>query len=283
MSAWTESITKIKNLLANAREVLILTHQNPSHDSLGSSLALFLSLSTAGKKVTVICPTPSTVEFANLVGIDKIAQTLPSKNFIISLDYAEGAIEKVSYNIEGGKFNLVIEPRPGTPPFSPEKAHYTSSGITPDLIFVLDSFSLEELGNFYSDDKEMYSKVTVINIDSHKNNSLFGQINLVEPEGSSTSEIVAFLLQDAGLPFNEDIASNLLAGLSFVSDNFSSNTVGPDLFEATAICLRAGGKRPGGVKAQKTELNQEAPADWLQPKIFKSGTVSSSKGEPTLL
>lgn len=276
------NIGEIQNLLKSAQEVLILTHENPTQDSLGAALALFLGISSFGKRATVACPTPTTVELSNLIGIDKVNQSLRSKNFIISLDYAEGMIEKVSYNINSDKFNLVIEPKLGAPPFSLEKVHYSTSAPNPDLIFVLDCANLQELSKFYQDGEDLYSKVTTVNIDYHPNNTHFAKINLVDLGASSTSEIIAFLLQNLGLPLTEDIASNLLAGITVATNNFSERA-GAGAFEAAAICLRAGGKRLGIVGEKKKELGREAPADWLAPKIFKSSTPLSPKDETTLV
>lgn len=277
------NISEIRSLLEQSKEILVVTHENPNQDSLGSSLALFLSLSLSGKKVTIACPTPSTVAFSNLIGIDKVEPSLSGKNFIISLDYIEGSIEKVSYNVANDKFNLVIEPRPGAPTFGPEKVHFSSAQATPDLIFVLDCASLEELGKFYQDEKEIYSKITTINIDYHPNNLQFAKINLVEPNASSTSEIVAFFIQSLGLSLTQDMATNLLIGIESATHNFSLAQTSAGAFEATALCLKAGGKR--GLLPEKETL-KEAPADWLQPKIYKSAKTPSSqipRDESTLL
>ncbi len=266
------NINEIQELLAKAQEVLIVTHENPTQDSLGASLALFLSLSAAGKKASLVCSTPTTVEFSNLVGIDKVNQELGGRNFVISLDYTEGTIEKVSYNINDNKFNLIIEPQPGAPAFTPEKVHYSNSAASPDLIFVIDTVSLEGLGKLY-EDKDLFAKVTTINIDSHNNNARFGKINLIDPEASSTSEVLTFFLQNLGSPLSEDIAGNLLIGIEQTTHNFAPGA-GAGSFEAAAICLKAGGKR-GGL-GKKGEVSEEAPADWLTPKIFKSGDVRTS-------
>lgn len=279
------NLSEIQKLIGGAQEVLILTHENPNKDSLAASLALFLSLLAAGKKATVACPTPTTVEFANLFGLDKIKQTLGGKNFIISLDYVGGSIDKVSYHISDNKFNLVIEPRSGAPAFSPEKVHYSQDNVNPDLIFLIDCLNLEQLGKFYSDEKDLYSKVTTINIDYHPNNTYFGKVNLVDAEASSSSEIITLLLKNLSLPLTEDMATNLLTGIDFTTKNFMLATVSAGAFEAAAICLKAGGKR-GVVYESTQEIPQEAPADWLQPKIFKSGTASqpvTPKDESTLL
>ncbi len=278
------NINEIQDILTRAQEILIVTHENPTQDSLGAALALFLSLSQAGKKVSLACSSPTTVEFSNLVGVDKVNQEMGGKNFVISLDYTEGTIEKVSYNIADNKFNLIIEPKPGAPAFSSEKVHYSNSAASPDLIFVLDTVKLEDLGKLYND-KELYNKTATINLDSHAENTRFGKINLVDPEASSTSEVLAFFLQNLGLPVTPDIASNLLSGVEFTTQNFGPGT-GAGAFEAAAFCLKAGGKRGGEVKT--IEVAEETPADWLQPpKIFKSGKApgasSPPKDESTLL
>ncbi len=256
---------EIQNLLTNSREILILTHENPNQDSLGASLALYLSLKAANKNVTVACPTPSTVEFTNLIGIDKLSPDLGGRNFVISLDYTEGTIDKVSYNIEGQKFNLVIEPRPGAPAFTQDKVHYSSSTPSPDLILIIDCAGIEELGKFYKDEKELFARVNTVNIDWHQNNASFGKVNLVNPGASGSSEIVVQLIKGLGLPLNEDIATNLLSGIETATKNFSSETASAGAFEAAAACLKAGGRRGASKTSQ-----EEAPADWLQPKIYSS-------------
>src|SRR3989304_5541993 len=100
----TANVEKIRELVGKSTDILILTHENPTPDSIGSSLALYLGLSGLGKRVTIVCPDAMTVELSGFVGVNKVGGELGRKNFIISLDYIEGAIEKVSYNIEGERF-----------------------------------------------------------------------------------------------------------------------------------------------------------------------------------
>jgi nanoRNase/pAp phosphatase (c-di-AMP/oligoRNAs hydrolase) len=278
-------IDEVKTLLAETKQILVLTGENPTQDGLGASLALFLSLSAAGKNVKIACPSPATVEFSNLVGIDKMMQNLSGNNFVISLDYGEGSIEKVSYNIANNKFNLVIEPKPNAPAFSADKVSYSSGAADPDLIFILNTSDLVELGKFYNENKDMFTKAAVVNIDKGGNNTSFGRINLLDPDASSVSEMIAVLLPSLGLALNEDSATNLLLGLAFATDNFSPNA-SPQAFEAAAACLKAGGKRTGVAKKKEEPIREkpvEAPADWLQPKIFKSGSSSPPKDGGSLL
>ncbi len=241
----TLDIIKIKELLAKARDVLIVTHEHPTFDSMGSSLALTLGLQALGKKVTIACPDAMTVELSSFIGANKVVSELGNKNFVISLDYVDGSIEKVSYNIEGDKFNLVIEPRSGFEPFSAEKVHYTHASSSVDVIFTVDTIHLGGLKKLYESDKNLFASKPIVNIDRHPNNASFGQINLVDPTASSTSEIVARLLSDLGIELSIDIANNLLNALYGATNIFQLPTITATAFELAATCMKVGAKRFG--------------------------------------
>ena len=297
---FTQDIAKIKDLIANANDILIVTHEHPNFDSIGSSLALYVGLMSLGKKVSVACPDPITVELSSFVGVNKVVSEAGKKNFVISLDYVEGSIEKVSYNIAGNTFNLVVEPRAGFPLFSEEKVHFSHAGATGDLIIAVDTIHLGGLKKLYEEDKDLYATKPVINIDRHPNNVHFGQVNLVDNQASSTAEVVGSLLPALGVALTEDIATNLLNALFGGTNNFQSPTVTASAFALAASCLKAGGKRfrvkeavqaPAPAVATVSNVgpvaappsaspSTQAPADWLKPKIFKSSNPFADQGKP---
>lgn len=282
-------IAKIKDLLPKTQDVLVVTHEHPTFDSIGSSLALYLGLINLGKKVTVACSDEMTVALSSFIGVNKIVKELGKKNFIISLDYIEGAIEKVSYNIEGDKFNLVIEPRAGFPPFSPDKVHYSCAGSGVDLIFTVDTIHLGGLKKLYEADKELFAGKPIVNIDRHPANAHFGTINLVDPQASSSAELVGQVLSGLGVQLTCDIATNLLNALYSATNSFQVQ-VSAGAFGLAAGCVRSGGKRFGAA-VQEEEIPRDesvalvdnkkplsapetqTPADWLKPKIFKSSSL----------
>lgn len=51
-----ENIQALRNLLAEPRKVVILTHRNPDGDAIGSSLALYHLLKKQGHEPVVVCP-----------------------------------------------------------------------------------------------------------------------------------------------------------------------------------------------------------------------------------
>lgn len=235
-------LSQIQQAIGSANDILVVTPKNPTTDSLGSALALYLTLPQMGKRVSVVSPEKVTVEVSNLVGIDKVGDTVGSKNFVISLDYEEGSIEKVSYNIEGDKFNLVIEPRPGFS-FSEEKVNFSKSVGNSDLLIFIDIPNPEDLGSLTEQLRDMASRMPVINIDTHPNNARYGKINIIQPQAASVSEVMLSLFQGLGYAINADTATNLLMGVSSGTDNFSSPRTTPDSFEAAATLLRMGAQK----------------------------------------
>lgn len=302
-------LPKVKDLLDKATDVLIVTHEHPTFDSIGSSMALSLGLTSLGKKVTVACPDPVTVELSSFIGVNKITSELGKKNFVISLDYVDGSIEKVSYNIEGDKFNLVIEPRAGFEPFTAEKVHYSHAGTNAGVIIVVDTIHLGGLKKLYDEEKDLYAGRPMINVDRHPNNSHFGQVNLIDSAASSTAELVAQLLSGLGVKLTADIATNLLNALYGATNNFLASVVSPGAFEVAAVCVKAGAKRFGVQHVSEEKPVRETvqpssmpidvsmkpaqrivesppmqsfpqsaqagktPDDWLKPKIFKSSNL----------
>lgn len=292
------TFTPVQQALATAQTVLVVAPQKPNLDKIAAALALFLSLKKAGKSVVVACPDEMTVEFSPLVGVDKVTSQLGGKNLTISFDYVEDSIEKVSYNIENNKFNLLIQPKAGFPPLSADKVSYSYSGGA-DLIFIIGAQKLEDLGNLYAQESKLYEQKSTVNIDVDAKNTQFGGINLTDPTVSSCSEITTGLIATLKLPVDQDIASNLLLGIEEMTKRFSSPETTAATLEAAAFCLRSGGRRagvppqakpvkeiplkpplspmPSEISAKKPpekpkEEKEKPSPDWLEPKIFKGGT-----------
>lgn len=288
---------EIESIISSGKNFLIAIDKNAAIDSIAASLALSQTLQEKGKSVTVACVTPLTVEASILFGVDKVETKVGNKNLIISLDYIEGSIEKVSYNVEGNKFNLVVQPKSGFPPFSTEKVHYSHSGLSADAIFVIGSGKLEDLGSIYEENKDNFIALPIINIDTKKENTKFGKINLIDLTTSSCSELIVELIKGLNLSLDIDIASNLLSGIESATNSFQSpNTTAKD-FEAAAYCMNLGAKRlykltphdsnnvihtnisqEQPIKKEEPELVKpqekvKPPPDWLQPKIYRGGQL----------
>lgn len=258
---------EIKKVLDPAKSAFVLLPVSPSFDTTAAALALFLSLRQAGKNVFVGSPTKMRVEFSPLVGIDRISDKIGNRNLIISFDYAEDAIEKVSYNVEEGKFNLVIEPKSGHPPIDSKNVNFSYEGIEAPLVFVVGAKKLEDLGALYEKERQAFSQTTVVNIDRAPGNTNFGQINLINQSAASLSEIVFQLVKNLNLPLNVDIAGNLMKGIEAQTQNLQAPFAGPDTFETVAQLMRAGAKRTPSIQTQARQWIPRPAAPMPRPAV----------------
>lgn len=236
-------ITKVTEILTGAKSILIVAHSQPTLDSMGATLALYLGLLSMEKDVTVACATPMTVGLSSFVGADKVQSTLKQNNFVVSLDYQEGSIEKVSYNITGNKFNLVIEERPGFAHFSQENVSYSRSGGQADAIFCVGGSSEKDFGDLFESLADTISQKPTVVINKDQGELPFGTVHISDSESSSLTELTAVFLSSLGVKLSADIATNILNGIYGATDSFRSKDVTPRAFEVASVCLKAGGKR----------------------------------------
>src|SRR3989304_9171266 len=164
-------IEEIKKSLEGGKNLFVLMPQNPSIDVAGSALALALSLKETGKQVTVGCQTKMRVEYSRLVGVNEISEKIGNRNLVVT--FPPDTIEKVTYNEEGGKFNLVIQPKPGHPPLDIKNLEVAYEGIEADVIIVIGATRLEDLGMLYEKERESFSSSTVVNLDRSPANTTF--------------------------------------------------------------------------------------------------------------
>ncbi len=104
-----------------------------------------------------------------------------------------------------------------------------------DLFIALDCSDLDRLGP----GKEIALRAkNILNIDHHKTNDKFGNINIVLPSASSTGEIVYHIIKRLNVDINKEIATSLYVAIStdtgsFMYDNTTSEThrIAADLLE----------------------------------------------------
>lgn len=104
-----------------------------------------------------------------------------------------------------------------------------------DLLICLDASDIERLGDFGS----MVADVMTVNIDHHISNDNFGHINWVNPEASSTSEMVFNMIDNMTL-MNKAIAEALYTGIIYDTGAFKHSNTAPSTHIAAAELIRFG-------------------------------------------
>lgn len=179
------TLDNILEEIQNAQSILILTHESPDGDAIGSSLAMELALRSIGKKSDIIIPEyPRTFNF------------LPN---------AKNVKDKSDLK----KYDLAIS---------------------------LDCTDLRRInGKEYFEE----AKRTIV-IDHHGTNSMYGDINFVNPVAPACCEILVGMFTYFNIDINQEIGTCILTGIITDTGGFKYQSVTAETFEFTAELLRKG-------------------------------------------
>lgn len=252
----------IKDLLEKNKQIAIVVGKNATLDEYAAALSLYLSLKKQDKEITIASPKQPLVEVSNLVGIDKVKNSLNGQggDLIVSFPYAEGEIEKVSYTLENGYLNIVVKAGRTGMSFTEDDVVYKHGGGAVETLFIIGSARLSDLGNLFNTDE--LKNTTIVNIDNKTDNQGFGDIVMVSAKASSVSEQIGRLLLDLSFEIDTDIAQNLVSGIAFATDNFQMPSTTAQAFELTGSFIKLGAKR------QSYQSAKTAPVSDLQDNPF---------------
>jgi len=287
-------------LVDSAASVLILIPTKPYFDQVAAGLSLYLALKDR-KDPSISCSTPMIVEFNRLVGVNKITLELGNKNMVIKLlNYNPRAVERVSAEVEGNELNLVVIPKPGTPPPNKDQISISYSGVSADTIILIGGVNSSHFPQIEGKD---FEGAKLIHVGTRAITLGQGRepVSFAKP-GSSISEVVATLINESGFSMDPDIATNLLMGIEEGSREFKGPDVTAQTFETVAGLMKAGGRRlpfkvttptptfrppapnvtpapaipttDTSIDTPESEPPKEPPKDWLEPKIYKGTSVS---------
>lgn len=103
----------------------------------------------------------------------------------------------------------------------------------PDLIIAVDCASADRLGGIAPHHMHHIAHTTIIQIDHHATNTLFGIQNLIMPDSCATCEIISEFLPYLGVTITAGIATPLLLGIMTDTQSFQ-------IYDTTAKTLSLG-------------------------------------------
>lgn len=267
-----ESYDTFVELCTSAQDIAIAFNASSDVDSLAAAASLYLAFQAQGKNVRLFA-SDIPVSDQRLAGIDQVATTFGHQNLVVSFDYSEEKVDKISYHIgeETGKFFLTIKPKKGVEPLDSKTVEFTYSGAEPDLIISVGVSDLEELGSVYLGYEEVYQNSTLVSL--HEYETAFGSLKFTTDGVSSLSELVAVLMQQLSLPYSPEVATNLLLGIEEKTRGLHYGVITAETFALVADLLRAGGQR------MWVPVREVAPAIPTSEKVIET-KVSTKKSKP---
>ena len=180
------TLDSILEEIKQADSIVILTHQNPDGDAVGSALAMYLALKQIGKNPDVIileCP--------------RIFEFLPG-------------MENVKEKSDIERYDLAIT-------------------VDCSTIKMLNGFA-----NYFENAK------TRISIDHHSTNTMFGDINFVNPDAPACAQILIGIFSHFGVEIDREIGTCILTGIITDTGGFKYAGVTAETFEFVAFLLNRG-------------------------------------------
>ena len=122
-------------------------------------------------------------------------------------------------------------------PMSDAVVHEVNNPRHFDAAIILDCADLNRLGK---DAKKIGEIKRTINIDHHKTNDRFGDFVFVDPDSSSTAEIMYGLIKDIPVRITQEIATNIYTGILTDTGSFCYSNTSAEVLEIAGELVRRG-------------------------------------------
>lgn len=205
------TLDEILKQIQKAEKIVILTHESPDGDAVGSSLAMKLIIEKLEKTADVIIP-----EYSRLFNFLPLAEEIMTDSKIKNYD----------------------------------------------LAISVDCATLKRMAK-----KEYFENAkTTIVIDHHGSNTMYGDLNYVNPASPACCEVIAGMLKYYEIDITKDIGTCLMTGIITDTGGFRHVGITPETFEFTADLIRLGVDVPD---IYKRTLNTKTRANFeLSKKVM---------------
>lgn len=180
------TLDSILEEIKKAETIVILTHENPDGDAIGSSLAMYIALTKMGKNADVVIP-----EFPRIY------------NFLPESDKIKKEGNKEAY----------------------------------DLAIAVDCATIKLLNGFANYFETAKTKIT---IDHHGTNTMFGDINFVNPDSPACAQVLISIIEYFGIEIDKEIGTCILSGIITDTGGFQYQSTAPETFEFASELLKKG-------------------------------------------
>ncbi len=236
---------QFKNVINNAKNVLIFTPQNAGGDALGAAWTVYFFLKKKNIQATVVfgASNPYLQRFSFLSKPEHIIESLAgARDFVLAFNTKHNKITNVKTEQEEEELRIFITPEKGS--IDPRDFSFIPAKFKYDLVIAVGCADKETIGKIYEENPDIFYEVPVVNIDHHTENDQFGQINVVDIRASSTCEILAeTLLRIDEKNVDENIAQCLLAGLIDETNSFQNKNTTPRSLQISAALMTKGAKQ----------------------------------------
>lgn len=236
--------------LNKAKRALVVLPPNANEDITGAAFAIFLFIKRLDKEVILLSDAIDLKKrFSFLPDISPIKNNLGGEqSFAIAIDTSQKALEEVSYQQDANKVKIFLKSKGEL--YSPEDLSFETERTPYDLIILVGAKDMDDLGELFERNSDVFFETPKVNIDNHPGNKYFGSINLVDINAASVAEVMAGILEEFETDLiDEDIATCLFSGIVAKTKSFQHPQVTPALFLKASSLMAKGARQQEIVKA----------------------------------
>lgn len=234
-------ITKAIDLLEKAQTVGIMIPPAPSIDAAASAEVFARTLASRGKTVGLLAPVSSPSLDPDVFRFIASGSLMP-REFIISVDTSSVPLSELRYEKRDSGVDIILSPKSSF--FKEGFVSFREGKIRCDAVCAIDIPNVESVRLVRGVDPAFFTETPIIAL-GHNAQHEHGEANLIDPEKSSSAEIIyRFLLEFPECVFDTEEANLLLAGILEQTDGFRSEKAGAETLLVSSELMRCGGTIP---------------------------------------
>lgn len=225
------------------RPVIVLRHE-ATIDDFTSAFALAELINKLNKSVEIITTGGKSPNVLNFLQNKTTIRGDFSKlnKLTLELNTLGTKVDQLSYTEEEGKLVISLIPKSGT--WQIEDVAIRPGSYRHDLIITVGARDLPSIGDLFDKYQHFFFDIPVVNIDFDPANEHFGQINLVDINANTCSEICYDLIcrLDENV-ITKEVATSLLTGMIHRTKSFKVHTVTPKTLKTASKLMSRGADR----------------------------------------
>lgn len=223
--------------------LLVLPH-GAGTDGYASALGLSKVIDGLGKKTEIVSAdkiAPTNLGF--LSNIDQIKPAIENlRQLTVEIDTSKTRLQNLRHEEKDGRLLISLTPHQGG--WNEKDVQILHSAYRHDLIICLGAPDLEACGHLYLENKDLFFRSPIINIDYSPGNEHFGRINHVNISASALGETCFDLVHSINPSLiDEEIATAFLAGMIVKTRSFRTPHITPKTLEIAGQLVSLGAKR----------------------------------------
>lgn len=213
----------MKDIINSSKSFLLLLPSDPTVDIITAVLG-FANTLLPDKKVVIGTsrPIPQDISEAFDLSPYEIVTNLKQREVILTLNGRKGRVEDVRWRESDEKIQFIITPQKGEFEYNDVDIHTTGDDF--DVYITIGCRQLTDIGEMYQNNRDLFEKRKIVNIDIHPQNEKYGAVNEIGT-GGSLSAWVLELLDTKGFQVKKDGMELLFKGILWEHGGFRETDI----------------------------------------------------------